>query len=35
MLYGAEPETMADQQRQRDRERLRRAFPKVDLDAPG
>jgi hypothetical protein len=31
-LHGPEPETPADRQRERDRQRLRRAFPEIDLD---
>ena len=30
-LAGPEPETPADQQRSRDRERIRRAFPEIEL----
>jgi hypothetical protein len=29
-LTGPEPETPADQQRKRDRERMERAFPKIE-----
>jgi hypothetical protein len=29
-LAGPEPETPADQQRARDRERIKRAFPEID-----
>jgi hypothetical protein len=31
-IYGPEPLTPADKQRERDRDRLRKAFPKVDID---
>jgi hypothetical protein len=31
-MYGPEPPTPADKQRERDHERLRKAFPKVDID---
>jgi hypothetical protein len=35
MLAGPEPETPADQQRERDRERIARAFPKLEGGDPG
>jgi hypothetical protein len=31
-ICGPEPPTPADEQRERDHERLRKAFPKVDID---
>lgn len=31
-MYGPEPPTPADEQRERDQDRLRKAFPKVDID---
>jgi hypothetical protein len=31
-ICGPEPATPADEQRERDRDRLRKAFPKVDTD---
>jgi hypothetical protein len=31
-VYGPEPPTPADELRKRDRDRLRKAFPKVDID---
>jgi hypothetical protein len=31
-IYGPEPLTPADEQRERNRDRLRKAFPKVDID---
>jgi hypothetical protein len=31
-IYGPEPPTPADKQRERNRDRLREAFPKVDTD---
>jgi|GEM_PF-2265778 hypothetical protein len=34
-LTGPEPETPADRQRQRDRERIERAFPKLTGEDPG
>jgi hypothetical protein len=34
-LAGSEPEIPADQQRKRDRERIERAFPKLDGEEPG
>ena len=33
-LAGPEPETPADQQRERDRERLERAFPEIHCKEP-
>ena len=34
-VAGPEPETPADQQRKRDRERLESAFPRLDGEEPG
>jgi hypothetical protein len=34
-LAGPEPETPADRQRERDRERIERAFPRLDSEEPG
>jgi hypothetical protein len=34
-VRGPEPETAADQQRKRDRERLQRAFPETDGEGAG
>jgi len=31
-VYGPEPPTPADELRERERDRLRKAFPKVDID---
>jgi hypothetical protein len=31
-ICGPEPPTAADRQRERDRDRLRKAFPKIDFD---
>jgi hypothetical protein len=32
LIYGPEPPTLADEKRDADRERLRRAFPNIDID---
>jgi len=32
-ICGPEPPTLADRRRERDRDRLRKAFPKIDFDA--
>jgi hypothetical protein len=34
-LAGPEPDTPADQQRERDRQRIERAFPGLDSEEPG
>ena len=32
LIYGPEPPTLADEKREADHERLRRAFPNIDID---
>jgi hypothetical protein len=35
MIYGPEPPTPADRQREIEKERLQRAFPAIDIDRKG
>jgi hypothetical protein len=32
LIYGPEPPTLVDEKREADHERLRRAFPNIDID---